>query len=179
VTEESLRRSGLYYLQRYAASTRSLRLVLERRVARSAAEHDIDMPAAALWIDSIIERFTRGGLLDDNGFAESRARSLFERGASARMIRAKLAEKGIARAAVDQALETVFADHEAPDITAANRFAQRRRLGPYRLTGARDANRTRDLAALARAGFGFDVARTVIDADSADALEAGGWAAQG
>ena len=83
VTEESLRRSGLYYLQRHAASTRSLRLVLERRVTRSATEHDIDMQAAALWIDLIIERFTRSGLLDDNGFAESRARSLFERAASA------------------------------------------------------------------------------------------------
>lgn len=168
VTEDSLRRSGLHYLQRFAASTQSLRRVLERRVLKSAAVHDIDVETAAGWIDSIIERFTRAGLLDDGGFAEMRARSLFQRGMSTRMIRVKLVEKGLARADIEQALASLFAGHPTPDRVAAGRFAQRRRLGPYRVNGERATNRARDLAALARAGFSYDVARTVIDAESID-----------
>jgi regulatory protein len=42
--------------------------------------------------------------------------------------------------------------------------ARRRRLGPYR-PAERATFREKDLAALARAGFGFALARSVIDAE--------------
>ena len=45
------------------------------------------------------------------------------------------------------------------------------RLGPYRLPEDRKDNRARDLAAMARAGFAYDVAKKVIDAPSPDALD--------
>ena len=55
------------------------------------------------------------------------------------------------------------------ELKAAAAFARRRRLGPYR-TKDREPNRLRDLAALARAGFAYDLARKVIDAADPDAL---------
>ena len=51
-------------------------------------------------------------------------------------------------------------------------YARRRHLGPYRAPDARDGRRERDLASLARAGFGFDIARRVVDAPSVEDLEA-------
>ncbi|MEK9755042.1 MAG: hypothetical protein VW338_17755, partial [Rhodospirillaceae bacterium] len=45
-------------------------------------------------------------------------------------------------------------------------------LGPFRAGAERPARRDKDLAALARAGFGYDVARRVVDAASPEALEA-------
>ncbi len=56
-----------------------------------------------------------------------------------------------------------------PDLLAALRYARRRRLGPF-CRGDRFERREKDLAALARAGFGVAFARPVIDADDADAL---------
>ena len=50
-------------------------------------------------------------------------------------------------------------------------LARRRRLGPFRLPEQRADRRTKDLAAMARAGFAFDVARKVIDATDPDALD--------
>ena len=50
-------------------------------------------------------------------------------------------------------------------------MARRRRLGPFRLEKDRKDKRLRDLAAMARAGFAFDVAKKVIDAASPDALD--------
>jgi regulatory protein len=50
-------------------------------------------------------------------------------------------------------------------------LARRRRLGPYRPEADREARREKDLAALARAGFGYDIARTVIEASDIEALE--------
>ncbi len=55
---------------------------------------------------------------------------------------------------------------------AAARYA-RRRLGPFRAAPEREGHRQRDLAALARAGFGYSVARRIIAAESPADVEAG------
>ena len=50
-------------------------------------------------------------------------------------------------------------------------YARRRRLGPWRATDQRPTHRAKDLAALARAGFGYRVARLVVAADDPEALD--------
>ena len=49
-------------------------------------------------------------------------------------------------------------------MDAAWRLARRRRFGPYRGDN-RAERRDRDLAAMGRAGFGYGIAKTIIDAD--------------
>ena len=56
------------------------------------------------------------------------------------------------------------------ELQAAIALARRRRLGVYRLAAARADYRDRDLAALARAGFSYDIARRVIEAEDEAAL---------
>jgi len=43
-------------------------------------------------------------------------------------------------------------------------------LGPFR-SGSRQDNRQRDMATLGRAGFEYQVARTIIDAEDVESLE--------
>jgi regulatory protein len=88
---------------------------------------------------------------------------LRRRGGSARAIQAKLSAKGVDRTAIAAALEGEDGDEEQ----AALAFARRRRLGPFR-PGERAPYRDKDLAAMARAGFRFDVARGVIDTERDD-----------
>ena len=57
-----------------------------------------------------------------------------------------------------------------PELAAAVALARRRRLGPWRASEERAADRQRDLGVLARAGFPADVARKVLDAASEDEL---------
>jgi regulatory protein len=47
---------------------------------------------------------------------------------------------------------------------------RRRRLGPYRPQEERAARRQRDLGALARAGFSFDVARRALEISAGEEL---------
>jgi regulatory protein len=47
----------------------------------------------------------------------------------------------------------------------ARAYAKRRRLGIHRRPDTRALHRDRDLGALARAGFSYDLARRVVDAD--------------
>lgn len=162
----SLDNAAMAYLQRYSASEASLRQVLAKKLLRAAAVHpDTDIEQAQGWIDEVVAKCLRLGLIDDDNYAGNKARALRERGDSARQIRAKLSARGIAPDRIDRALEMADVEAGTDDTAAAWRLAQRRRLGPYRLS-ERAEHRQRDLAALARAGYGYDIARQVIDGEA-------------
>lgn len=171
ITAQSIDAAALAYLQRFATSTANLRAVLKRRVWQSAQAHGDDPAAGEALVDALVERYLRAGLLDDAGYAVARAATMHRRGGSPRGIRAWLAGKGVGPDDIDQALAQLDAEGGNIDLRGAYNYARRRRLGPWR-SRDRDARRDRDLAALARQGHAYDVARTVIDADDPDALAA-------
>ena len=173
VSAEYLDRAALHYLERYASSAANLRRILMRRVQKSAEAHGTDPADGETLVDALIARYRKSGLLDDAGFAQMRAESLHRQGASRRMTKAKLAAKGVAADDIDTALDALAEIVPEPDLAAACNYARRRRLGPWRRTGRAD-HRDRDLAALGRQGFGYELARKVVDADDSDALEAEG-----
>jgi regulatory protein len=60
------------------------------------------------------------------------------------------------------------ASADVSEAAAARIWARKKRLGPFRADpDARKLNRQRDLAALARAGFSFAIARALIDEPAA------------
>ena len=171
-TRTHLENAALYYLARFATSAANLRRVLMRRVERSSRFHGTDAEEGARWVDEIVARAVRSGLVDDRAYAEGRALTLFRRGASLRAIRAALTAKGVGDDDIERALARLAEEAPRPDLAAARNYARRRGLGPYRPADGRRARREKDLAALARAGFDYDTARRVVEAEDAAALEA-------
>lgn len=165
VTASRLENKALHYLEKFASSAASLRRVLMRAVDRSARAHGTDRAEAARWVEDLIARYQRSGLLNDAAYAEGRTASLRRQGRSARAIQARLAAKGVAAGEIAKALAGEEAAGGRAELAAAVAFARRRRLGGFRPEAERAERRDRDLAALARAGFAIDVARRVIDAD--------------
>lgn len=163
VTAAYLERAALHYLERYSASTTMLRQTLARRVARRGA----DPAEFSEAIETIVRKATASGLVDDSRFAAARLATLRRRGTSTRGASAKLAAKGVAREIVEATLaaEEESREDRPAEIDAAHAYARRRRIGPFRPAAERAANRERDLAALARAGFGYDLAREILDAE--------------
>jgi regulatory protein len=154
--------------------------VLERRVARWAraaarAGRDaegVEAAAAACResIAAIVARFREVGLVDDAAFAASRARSLSRSGRSRRAIAAHLAAKGVDAATAREALP----DDADVELDAAIVFARRRRIGPY----AREpvdprggAARQKELATMARAGFGWSTSERALGMNREEADE--------
>ncbi|MDE1149100.1 MAG: RecX family transcriptional regulator [Azospirillaceae bacterium] len=169
VSAAYLERAALHYLERFAASTASLRRVLMRKVEMSAAAHGTDREQAAQWVEALITRYQQSGLLNDQVYAEGRVASLHRRGGSTRAIRQKMAAKGVDADLVTAALGSLDDEGNGEtDIKAAHAYARRRRLGPFRLAEEREAKRDKDLAALARAGFDRQTATRVIDAETPD-----------
>lgn len=170
-TPDALEKAAADYLARYASSTDNLRRVLMRKVERSARAHGTDRDQGARTVEALLRRFQDSGLLDDRAYAEARAVTLHRAGHSPPAIRARLAGKGVARPAIEAALDRLRDEAAEPELAAALRYARKRRLGPYRLD-ARGRNRERDLAALARKGYSLEVVRRVVDAADTAELEA-------
>ncbi|WP_082478764.1 RecX family transcriptional regulator [Methylobacterium sp. Leaf469] len=169
VSAAYLERAALHYLERYSASVAMLRRTLQRRVDKRCRLRDEDPSVHAETIDAVVARAVSAGLVDDARFTAGRMAALRRRGTSARALSAKLAAKGVPRGLVDEAMaaERDEAEAEGTDTeeAAANAYAKRRRLGPWRRPGTREAHRDRDLAAMARAGFPYGLARRIVEAE--------------
>jgi regulatory protein len=171
ITPSYMENAALHYLERFSSSRANLRRVLMRKADRSLAHWGGERPEAAQVVDAVIAKLAGLGYLDDGAYAETKARALHRRGGSARVIRATLAAKGVEADIAEAALETLAESHPVPDRAAAIALARRRRLGPFRPADQRKGCRDRDLAALGRAGFAWDICRAVIDAADVAALE--------
>lgn len=175
ITATSLLNAATFYLERYPATAEGLRRVLGRRIAKARMAEAPVMENVEQAIEAIVAKFIEAGAINDKEFAQTKARALHRRGTSSRLTRQKLRHAGVdgdtldrAMAALDEELDTNPAKRE---WQAAVALARRRRLGPFRLDKDRKERRLRDLAAMARAGFAFDVAKKVIDAKGIDVLD--------
>jgi len=152
---------ALRHLERYASSAENLRRVLERRVKRRLGSDDEAVRAARDLIEELVARYRASGLLDDAAYAAGRARRGVARGRSLRRIAAGLAAKGVG--AVDAAAAVAaLGDGGNAELAAACAFARRRHLGPYRRDPLAAADRRRELAAFALAGFDRHIAEAVL-----------------
>lgn len=164
-TEERLTRSALHYLERYASSEANLRKILHRKVLKACQALDRNPEDFDEMIDAVVARCAASGLVNDLTYAETKTAGLRRRGQSRRKIEAHLGAKGVDR----QTIETVLSEDPGTDEDAAATFARRRRLGPFRKSADREARRDKDLAAMCRAGFSFEIAKRVIDSEADDA----------
>ncbi|MEK0083180.1 regulatory protein RecX [Benzoatithermus flavus] len=172
-TPERLHARALRYLERFATTSAHLRRVLLRRALRDAELLELDPVAVRRDVEAVVARVTAAGLIDDRLFAASRARRLAETGRSPARIRLALLEKGLDAEAVAAAMSELAEEKGDPELAAAIAYARKRRLGPWRPAEEREAHAARDLAALARAGFAYRVARRIMEAsDPAELKEA-------
>lgn len=168
VSPKYLENAALFHLKRYACSAKQLKTVLLRKAQRSLRAHGGELEQAVQWIDEVVAKLMRNGLLDDSAFARMKADSLRAAGKSKRAIAMKLRLKGVEDDVVQEHVARV--GEELSEEEAAHVHARKKRLGPYRAVG-REERREKDMAALARAGFSYAVAKKVIGGDTAEPVD--------
>lgn len=170
VNPESLERWAVHHLGRYSSTASNLRRVLLRRVGRIEREQEENFPEASDWIDATVADLVKRGYLDDRKYARALVSAMRERGNSARKIESQLGAKGVSWAIAREVVDDVSGS--GGEMMAALRYAKRRRLGPFRLDDeVRKDRRERDLAALGRSGFSYDIASRIIDAKDPETIE--------
>lgn len=172
VTERYLENAATYYLGRYASSAENLKRVLERKVRRRNEDHAPPSAEQVGWIEATADKCVRLGLVDDAEYARARTFSMHRSGKSERMIRGTLKQKGVADEDVNAAMRALKAEKgENLELDAAIAFARRRRFGPFRTRPGDENKYRKELASFARAGYGFGLARRIVDAQDIESLE--------
>ena len=165
LTASWLQAEAVQYLQRWPASESRVRRLLWKRVKRAQSFHGGTNDEVAPLVDEVMDALRRHKFLDDARYARLWIDSLRRRGTSKRMIFKKLQEKGVSRDNIATALDAHEPEEGGdPEQASALAYAKRRRLGPYRVPIDESWERKKkDLASMARAGFSYGVAQTVLD----------------
>lgn len=152
--DKTLQELALRYVERFATTRAKLRDYLRRKLRERGWKGGGEPDLVAIG-----DEFARLGYIDDAAYALSKARSLSGRGYGKRRLVQKLRVDGVDESDGESA--RAHADEEA--VASALRFAERRRLGPFASSPQRDSKeREKALAAMVRAGHGFDLARAII-----------------
>ena len=183
--ESRVRNITEYYLGQREASAGMVRDMLHRRAyswLRTLAGEDRATAEAEFtqWVETVIAENVASGFINDKRYAEMKARSWRDSGRASRRIAMDLTKKGISEDIIRDAIqaidaETITADidpdvvGEESDRAAAETLAQKKRIGQYR-TGPKieDAAQRakiwrREAGVLARAGYGLDIIRDILD----------------
>lgn len=163
ITRQRLKNIGLYYLKRFESSVENLRRVLKRRVDDYARQTpDFDKFEAYDWIEELLQEFEKWHYLDDERYAEIKIRDYLSAGKPERYIKTKLFQKGIAEETVNRLLS----NQEYDPREMALKLARKKKIGPFRPDAeSRRQNRQKDMAALIRAGFDYDLVCDVLNED--------------
>ncbi|MCB2055811.1 MAG: RecX family transcriptional regulator [Geminicoccaceae bacterium] len=171
-TAERLRRRALAHLERHPTSRAHLERLMLRRALPEAALFDVDPEEVRGLVRALLDDLERLRLLDDDRFAEGRARRAIARGTAPRRVTAALAAKGVDADTVARALGAVGEEIGDPAWQAALGYARRRRLGPWRGPASPGEDtaetRRRELAVMARAGFDYATARRLVSLEAGD-----------
>jgi regulatory protein len=157
-----LRDLALHYVGRYATSSKKLTDYLTRKLRERGWEGE-----ARADIDALVADFVRLGYIDDAAFAAARARTMTARGLGQRRVNEDLRAKGISE---DDASDA-RAESAAQKWQSADRFAQRKRIGPYASEAANEEQKRKQFAAFLRAGHDFDTAKAFVNAMPGQSLE--------
>lgn len=144
---------ALRYVGRFATTRGRLTEYLRRKIRERGWE------GAAADPEGLAERLAGLGYIDDRAFAEARAAAMTRRGLGARRVADALRQARVE--ADDMGAVTPEVEERAPEAALA--FARRKRFGPF-ASEAPDRERLgKQLAAMARAGHGFDLSRRILE----------------
>ncbi len=163
---EGLERLGLHYAGRYATTRSKLAAYLARKL-RERGWSGEGQPQ----VESLVERFAALGYVDDRAFASARAASLMRRGYGERRVEQALRAAGIG----EEEGEPARAEAREGAWTAALRFAERKRLGPWAQSPPDRESRRKATGAMIRAGHPIDMVKRLLDANPGDIPESDLW----
>ena len=158
---------ALSYLARFATSSAKLAAYLRRKIRERGVAEGSD----PIDVDAVVARMVELGYVDDAAYARSTAAGLLRKGYGARRVDQSLRAAGIA-----EELREDSRPGEGAARHAALALARKRGFGPFgRGSGKlREVDRTRrekQIAAMIRAGHGFDIARALVDTASIEDAE--------
>ena len=150
--QAGLQELALRYVGKYATTRAKLRAYLARKIRERGWEGEREAD-----LERLADRFAELGYIDDASYALAQSRSLSSRGYGKRRLADKLRMAG-----VEEDDGTAANEHaDAAAVTAALRFAERRRFGPFATAVPDRRVLEKWIAAMIRAGHPVALAKAI------------------
>lgn len=151
--EAGLQELALKYVERFQTSRAKLGSYLARKV-RERGWDGLEEPD----FDGLADWMSQRGYIDDSAYALAKSQSLTGRGYGRRRVDEKLRLAGIGEKDGRAARELA----EERSVSAAMRFAERRKIGPFAAEARDSKQREKAIAAMVRAGHSLALARAIV-----------------
>lgn len=157
--ETRLRDLALRYVGKYQTTRSKLCSYLARKLGERGWEGPVEPD-----LEAVADRFHELGYINDAAFALSKSRSLAGRGYGSRRLAEQLRRAGVDEDDSREALDTA----EAEAVSAALRFARKRRIGPFAVDAADPRTTEKAVASMVRAGHDPGLARKIANLNPAE-----------
>ena len=155
------------YLEKYSPSKQQLKVYLLKKYLTKIKGTKSKKEVTSI-IDQIISNLEKNKFLNDEMYADSKARMFLRRGYSLNKINQSLRNKGIQDEYVKKSIDKIKENEIEPDFVSALKLCKRRRIGPLRPESNRELFYKKDMGILARGGFSFDLSKRVLDLDTSE-----------
>ena len=155
------------YLEKYSPSKQQLKVYLLKKYLTKIKGTKSKKEVTSI-IDQIISNLEKNKFLNDEMYADSKARMFLRRGYSLNKINQSLRNKGIQDEYVKKSINKIKENEIEPDFVSALKLCKRRRIGPLRPESNRELFYKKDMGILARGGFSFDLSKRVLDLDEVE-----------
>ena len=152
------------YLEKYSPSKQQLKVYLLKKYLTKIKGTKSKKEVTSI-IDQIVSNLEKNKFLNDEMYADSKARMFLRRGYSLNKINQSLRNKGIQDEFVKKSIDKIKENEIEPDFVSALKLCKRRRIGPLRPESNRELFYKKDMGILARGGFSFDLSKRVLDLD--------------
>ncbi len=172
LSERHIYNLATFYLKRFSATSHSLRAYLVRKSLTSTKFHGQNMEDAHTWIEIAIEKLTQAGVLNDQRYTKAKISYLLRHGHSQKKIILKLKEKGIDESLTKQALTEIIQEENLQtsniELISASKYVKKRKFGAFRTVELDEKRKNKELSALARQGFSFEISLQALNLTSSD-----------
>jgi len=171
VTPRLVREQALRYLDRFATTTQKLQRHLFTKNRKAIELYDLDETTVLKIIDTEIEKLISAGIMDDQEYADSKARSMARQGKSKRQIVGKLFNLGLDENHSDHAITELEDVGGHTDKIGAAKYIKKRRFGPYKDPATQKDRGQKELLTLVRNGFSYALGEKLLSLETIEEIE--------
>jgi len=172
ITFQNLEKFAFKYIERFSTSENQLRIILKRKIIKSSYFFKIKVEDHIDYIDLIIEKFKKIGLIDDKKYSESRALNLVKRGFSKKKILFNLKQKGISSETIEIALNNLKKFFFNYELASALIYAKKKKIIGSEMNLEKSfKNNQKKLMKMASAGFSYSISKKIIELNDEKEIE--------
>ena len=165
ITLDNLEKSAIKYLEKYSVSEYQLTSNLKRKIIKTSYFYKIKPDQDFQFIEIILKKFKKIGLIDDKKFSENKVLTYLEKGYSKKKIIFNLKSKGLSDKNIQDGIQHLEKTYVNSELLSALIYAKKKKFFIFDKKTSFEEDKKK-LLQMSNAGFSYDMAKKIINIKS-------------